>query len=274
MGELLSMVKNCADACARLLEPPCEAWPMRRRIEEFASLWIEVMVNPGYQGIAFFYQPWWQALGILILARAVSRIVLFPFAEVQHYMPEHVDASDYLYSRKLGDDVSSEDEWLIRQLETTADLKFDNFIARAMDFLMFHGDSYQIEHHLWPAMSFINMREASVIVRDTCAEFGLPYFEITYWEGYAKIWDQVRCHAVRDYTPMRRERSSRDISDIEYLKAPLHEQRAITALETSDDDEEYPRPAECDPGTDLARVGSGSESDDSSCSRRKRPRIQ
>merc|ERR1712232_411655 len=115
-------------------------------------------------------------------------------------MPEHVDASDHLYSQDqlfsaLGDRVDAEDEWVIRQLKTTADLKFDNIVSRSVDFLMFHGDSFQIEHHLWPAMTFTNLRRASAIVRETCAEFGLPYYEITYWDGYTKIWDQVRLHA-------------------------------------------------------------------------------
>merc|ERR1711865_641732 len=122
-----------------------------------------------------------------LLARAVSRIVLFPFAEVQHYMPEHMPEVQPKYVKE---------EWAISQLRTTANLRFDNPLARLLDFLMFHGDSYQVEHHLWPAMSFVNFRKAAVIVKAACEEFGVPYNEVGYWEGYAKIWDQVRAHSV------------------------------------------------------------------------------
>lgn len=203
-GELLNMGKTCIDAVARLLEPPVpEAGPLSGRFIELAKLGVEVLFNPGYQGLAFCFQPWWQALGTLLLARAISRLVLFPFAEVQHYMPEHVDASESLYPGACaGGEAGSGsgaggggDEWVLRQLRTTANLRFDNPLARTVDFLMFHGDSYQIEHHLWPAMSFVHYRRASQIVRATCRELGLPYHEVTYWDGYAKIRAQVRAHA-------------------------------------------------------------------------------
>jgi len=61
---------------------------------------------------------------------------------------------------------------------------------------MFHGDSLHIEHHLWPAMSFVNLQQASRIVKSTCEEHGVPYHEISYLQGYAKIYQQVREHAA------------------------------------------------------------------------------
>merc|ERR1712232_510618 len=270
VGELLSMAKNCIDAGGRLLEPPCESWPMRRRVGELLALGVEVMFNPGYQGIAFFYQAWWQALGTLIVARAVSRIVLFPFAEVQHYMPEHVDASDHLYPQDqlfstLGDRADVEDEWVIRQLKTTADLKFESAISRCIDFLMFHGDSLQIEHHLWPAMSFTNLRRASGIVRETCAELGLPYYEITYWDGYTKIWDQVRFHARDPKHRGQRCSSPRvnlktDLCGFGDDNVPYDGECEPEALLASEVEREHPSLVECDAHSSGSR------------SRRKRPR--
>eukprot|EP00928_Gymnodinium_smaydae_P019931 TRINITY_DN17682_c0_g1_i1.p1 TRINITY_DN17682_c0_g1~~TRINITY_DN17682_c0_g1_i1.p1 ORF type:complete len:629 (-),score=141.38 TRINITY_DN17682_c0_g1_i1:50-1846(-) len=203
-GELLNMAKTCADAVARFLEPPCDAWPFSRRLRDFASLALEVLINPGYQGVAFIFQPWPQALGTLVLARGVSRIVLFPFAEVQHYMPAHVDASEALYGSRAEADG---EEWVMKQLRTTANLRFDSWLGQLMDFLMFHGDSFQIEHHLWPAMSFVNLRRASQIVQDTCAELNLPYHNIGYWEGYSKILQQVLEHSQERPPAERREPS-------------------------------------------------------------------
>jgi fatty acid desaturase len=39
------------------------------------------------------------------------------------------------------------------------------------------GLNYQIEHHLFPSMPRVNLRKAQPIVREYCAELGLPYAE-------------------------------------------------------------------------------------------------
>lgn len=59
-------------------------------------------------------QPFWkageagearrrQALGTLLLARALSRLVLYPFSEVQHYMPEHITNAEELEGILVGE---------------------------------------------------------------------------------------------------------------------------------------------------------------------------
>merc|ERR1711912_205582 len=100
------------------------------------------------------------------------------------------------------------EEWAITQLRMTANLKFENPVAQILDFLMFHGDSFQVEHHLWPAMSFVNFRQASKIVKATCKEFGVPYHEVGYWEGYYKIWSQVYIHASLEPSKKRSAREA------------------------------------------------------------------
>ncbi|CAE8590214.1 unnamed protein product, partial [Polarella glacialis] len=173
----------CASLAAvgALLEPPKPgSQAFGRRLEHALATWTEVTFNPAYQLAAFLVQPFWRQLGTLLLARGVSRLVLYPFSEVQHYMPEHYEA--------VGQETS---EWVVGQLLSTANLKFGSRLAWWMDFLMFHGDSHQIEHHLWPAMSFVRYGQAAQVVRRTCAELGLPYHEVSYWEGYRKIWQQV-----------------------------------------------------------------------------------
>lgn len=185
--ELLQVAREVLEAFGALLEPPIPSSPFIARVVRLIALSIEVMVGPGYQGAALLWQPWWQVLGVLLLARAVAKLVLLPFSEVQHYMPEHLADAD----------VHSQDneEWAVTQLRRTANLKFELPFLGLLDFLMFHGDSRQIEHHLWPAMSFVHYCHASCIVRETCREFGVPYHEISYWEGYKKIWQQICAHA-------------------------------------------------------------------------------
>ncbi|OLP91836.1 Fatty acid desaturase 3 [Symbiodinium microadriaticum] len=187
--ELLQVACSAMEALAALLEPPM-AGDFAPRAAHAAGLWLEIFVNPGFQLAAFCAQPFWKALRTLILARAVSRLVLYPFSEVQHYMPEHIDLQD------------KGEEWVVGQLRRTANLRFLSWPAWLLDFLMFHGDSHQIEHHLWPAMSFVQYSRASRVVRAACADLGLPYHSVGYWDGYRKILGQaaeampIRCGGI------------------------------------------------------------------------------
>jgi len=196
MLELLQVWRELLEATGALLEPPSAAEPGSRRLGAACCAWAALLLNPGYQGAAFLFQPWWQAFAVLALARAVARLALFPFSEVQHYMPEHMDEEPQECRAGFAGQKEGE-EWAVTQLRRTANLRLANPLARLVDFLMFHGDSHQIEHHLWPAMSFVQYRHAARIVRETCEEFGVPYYEIGYWEGYAKIWRQVVAHSAR-----------------------------------------------------------------------------
>lgn len=45
--------------------------------------------------------------------------------------------------------------------------------------------NYQVEHHLFPSMPRPNLRHAQPIVREYCAEIGLPYTETGLVESYA-----------------------------------------------------------------------------------------
>ena len=47
------------------------------------------------------------------------------------------------------------------------------------------GLNYQVEHHLFPSMPRPNLRHAQPIVRDYCAEIGIPYTETGLVESYA-----------------------------------------------------------------------------------------
>jgi linoleoyl-CoA desaturase len=66
-----------------------------------------------------------------------------------------------------------EDEWAIHQLKTTANFapknKFINWLVGGLNF--------QIEHHLFPKISHIHYTEIRHIIKQACAEYGIPYIE-------------------------------------------------------------------------------------------------
>jgi fatty acid desaturase len=52
---------------------------------------------------------------------------------------------------------------------------------------LFGGLNYQIEHHLFPSMPSRNLRQCQPIVRDFCAERGVPYCEATVLASYRRV---------------------------------------------------------------------------------------
>lgn len=208
--ELLQVTCSILEAVASLMEPPMKT-PYCARVAHLLGLSCEVLLNPGFQLLSFFAQPFWQAFGVLLLVRAISRLLLYPFSEVQHYMPEHILAADQEVFKDMP-------EWLVGQLTTTANLEFRHPLTWLVDFLMFHGDSHQIEHHLWPAMSFVQYRNAAEVVRATCRTLQLPYYSISYVDGYRKICQQVREHQEPSPRPVlsaKRTRTPQEASDME-----------------------------------------------------------
>ncbi|MGV9309748.1 fatty acid desaturase family protein [Nonomuraea sp. NPDC003727] len=70
-------------------------------------------------------------------------------------------------------------DYLRRQVLTTRGVRGGWFIDTAMG-----GLNYQIEHHLFPNMPTPHLGKAQVIVREYCAEIGLPYCETGLLESY------------------------------------------------------------------------------------------
>ncbi|GAA4302693.1 acyl-CoA desaturase [Nibribacter koreensis] len=66
-----------------------------------------------------------------------------------------------------------EDEWAIHQLRTTANFATKNKVVSWLT----GGLNFQIEHHLFPKISHVHYPEISKIIKQTCAEYKIPYIE-------------------------------------------------------------------------------------------------
>ncbi|MDQ1041715.1 fatty acid desaturase [Streptomyces sp. V3I8] len=66
------------------------------------------------------------------------------------------------------------------------------------------GLNYQIEHHLFPSMPTVHLRRAQGIVREYCAELGVPYHETGLIESYR----EALTHLHRVGEPIRRRRAA------------------------------------------------------------------
>jgi len=77
--------------------------------------------------------------------------------------------------------------WAERQVHTTTNWAtgshFWNWVSG--------GLNHQIEHHIFPGLSHYLYPEISYIVRDTCREYGLPYYN---FKNYADAWKGMFFH--------------------------------------------------------------------------------
>jgi fatty acid desaturase len=95
-------------------------------------------------------------------------------------------------------DEASNVDFLTRQVVTARNVRQNP----ATDFLS--GGLYcQIEHHLFPTMPRNNLRKAAGLVREFCAEHGVPYYETGAWQSYREIFQHL--HSVS--APLRAQRS-------------------------------------------------------------------
>lgn len=69
------------------------------------------------------------------------------------------------------------------------------------------GLNYQIEHHLFPSMPTPHLRRAQVIVRDYCAEIGVPYHETGLIRSYREALTHLHHVGVPLRTPDRAPKS-------------------------------------------------------------------
>jgi linoleoyl-CoA desaturase len=107
---------------------------------------------------------WWQVLLGNILLHYIAGFILAII-----FQPAHViEGTEF----PLPDENNSlENNWAVHQLLTTT-----NFGNSSRWFSWYVGGlNFQIEHHLFPNICHVHYRKIAGIVKETAAEFGLPY---------------------------------------------------------------------------------------------------
>jgi fatty acid desaturase len=134
---------------------------IKRRGLEAALLAIHFI---GYAAALLLVLSPAQALAFLVVHQALFGIYLgLTFAPNHKGMPHPDGTEDYLR----------------KQVLTSRNVRGGRFVDAALG-----GLNYQIEHHLFPAMPTPNLRRAQPIVREYCAEIGVPYEMTGLVESY------------------------------------------------------------------------------------------
>jgi len=84
-------------------------------------------------------------------------------------------------------DDSTNGGFFWRQLVTTRNVR-PNY---AIDFIM-GGLNYQVEHHLFPTVPRLRLRQLRQVVKAYCEEKGLPYYETSLFASYVDIYRSLR----------------------------------------------------------------------------------
>ncbi|WP_430783704.1 fatty acid desaturase family protein [Actinoplanes sp. G11-F43] len=141
---------------------------IKRRGLESTLLAIHII---GYVAALLLVLTPWQALAFFVVHQGLFGIYLgMTFAPNHKGMPHPDGTEDYLR----------------KQVLTSRNVRGGRFIDAALG-----GLNYQIEHHLFPAMPTPNLRLAQPIVRDYCAEIGVPYEMTGLVESYRQALDYL-----------------------------------------------------------------------------------
>lgn len=139
---------------------------------------------------------WWQILiGFLVMHYIAGFILAVIF------QPAHViDGTEYPLPDSNG---KMDNSWAIHQLYTTTNFANN---SRLLSWYV-GGLNFQVEHHLFPGVCHVHYRNIAPIVKETAAEFGLPYkSEPTFFgalRGHARLLKQLGVRPVLQQSPVR-----------------------------------------------------------------------
>ncbi len=139
--------------------------------------------------MAVGFLPW--VIGYLTMGIVLSLFIAFVF-QLAHAVegPE--------FSAAGLEDKVIETEWAVHQIKTTANFAMDNKVVN----WVVGGLNYQVEHHLFPRIAHIHYPAVSKIVRQKCAEFGLPYHSFpTVGDAMKSHFHTMKLFGQKDYVP-------------------------------------------------------------------------
>ena len=149
----------------------CHATPHHPRIELFKLFFFKII----YYGLVIVLPllliesiTWWQFIIGFVCMQMAKGFVLGLVFQLAHI----VEGLEFPEPDTSG---VMEDAWAAHQMRTTANFGVRNFFTH----FFCGGLNMQIEHHLFPKVCHTHYPALSVIVKETAAEYGLPYHENT-----------------------------------------------------------------------------------------------
>lgn len=116
-------------------------------------------------GIPLYFHSWYAVLGCYLLASFAQGILLSTVFQLAHCLEQAEFPQPHNLTGRM------ENDWAVHQVETTVDCARENRLLTWFT----GGLNFQVEHHLFPQICHIHYPAISVVVEETCREFGLNY---------------------------------------------------------------------------------------------------
>lgn len=134
----------------------------------------------------YFGMPIWQVVVGFLIMHAVSGWILSVVFQLAHVVPD-------AYFPQPDEKGFIPYSWAEHQLRTTMNFSTKN---RWLSWYV-GGLNFQIEHHLFTKMCHVHYPAISKIVKETAAEFGVPYYEKpTFMEALRGHIDFLRAQGI------------------------------------------------------------------------------
>ena len=117
------------------------------------------------------------ALGGFLLMQFIAGVMMGTILQAAHIMPD-------MKFLKPDENMSIQDQWAVHQLATTCNFATRNKVLN----WIFGGLNFQIEHHLFPNVSYVHLPKIARIVEEVSKKYKLPY------RSYRTFFGAVMAH--------------------------------------------------------------------------------
>lgn len=142
----------------------------RAKDQTLGMVWTKLIVGKGFHFAVFYVMPiaiglpWYMVLWGNFMMHFMGGLILSFTFQLAHV----VDKAEF-----PSEEEAAESSLLEHQLKTTA-----NFSTKSWLVTWYTGGlNFQVEHHLFPTINHVHYPKIAQIVRNTAAEFKLPYNE-------------------------------------------------------------------------------------------------
>jgi fatty acid desaturase len=118
---------------------------------------------------------WSAVLLNTIIAEAIANIHSFLII-----VPNHAGDDVYRFDGPITDKA----EFFVRQVVGSVNYPGGTDVK---DFLAGFLN-YQIEHHVWPDLPMLKLRQAAPQLKEICRRHGVPYIDESVWKRFAQLW--------------------------------------------------------------------------------------
>lgn len=169
-------------------------WPLKGRLWKMSSVPKDALPRANWETAL----SWLVVLAQLYRRSPLLSFIFFTACNISYAMciiPDH-DTFESAIQNHVND---GEVDWGEVQVRHSSDFGGKGFLGRCFT-QMFGGINLQIGHHLFPSVNHVHLPELVPIIKETCAEFNVPYAE----QGtvLSALWSFVRtvhaCMGIED----------------------------------------------------------------------------